>query len=169
MSKSETESQKRSRLRWVTLGEAIAIAALILSGLGLWHEWSKPGDKPVVVEKERESIPLALRGRVADDGRTLEISPIEDSHALQSLTVTIGSERIDLGSDGELTAEAVEDALGKAAEDGKGTHRLPVRVAAKYVEAGTDKTAAGSYVIAYQWKDGGLLSGRSLRLTGLSR
>ena len=35
---NETEAQRRSRLRWITLAEAIAIAALILSGLGLWRE-----------------------------------------------------------------------------------------------------------------------------------
>jgi hypothetical protein len=59
---SGTEAKKRSRLRWVTLGEAIAIAALIISGLGLWREFNKPDEKPVVVEKT-SSIPLALRGR----------------------------------------------------------------------------------------------------------
>ena len=41
---SETEAKKKSRLRWVTLGEAIAIAALVISGLGLWREYSKPDE-----------------------------------------------------------------------------------------------------------------------------
>jgi hypothetical protein len=40
---------------------------------------------------------------------------------------------------------------------------------ARYVEAGTDKSASGSYVISYRWESGGLLGGRSLRLEGLSR
>src|SRR5215212_6110556 len=104
MSKTEeTESQRRARLRWVTLGEAIAIAALILSGVGLWHEWNKPDEPKVVVEKPT-SIRLALRGRVTDDGRQLQITPIEDSHALQSLTITLGASKIEVGSDGELGA-----------------------------------------------------------------
>ena len=96
---SESESRRRSRLRWVTLGEAIAIAALILSGVGLWHEWNKPADKPVVVE-QRPTIPLTLRGRAMDDGRRLEISPVEDGHALQSLTLTPAGSKspIELGS-----------------------------------------------------------------------
>jgi hypothetical protein len=166
---SETESQRRARLRWVTLGEAIAIAALILSGLGLWHEWNKRDDGPKVIVEKPDAIPLVLRGRATDNGRALEIAPVEDSHALQSLAVTVAGETLELGSDGELEAGALEDALGKQAEDGKGTHRASVRIAARYVEAGADKTATGSYVIRYKWEGGGLLGGRSLRLVGLSR
>ncbi len=166
---SESPESKRSRLRWVTLGEAIAIAALMLSGLGLWREWNKADDKPVVVEKERATIPLGLRGKVLDDGRSLEISPIEDSHALETLVIAAKGTEIELGSDGDLSAGSVEDALGKADKDAKGTQRLPVRITAKYVEAGADKSATGSYAISYKWEGSGLLGGKSLRLVGLSR
>ena len=166
---TETESQRRARLRWVTLGEAIAIAALILSGLGLWHEWNKRDAGPKVVIEKPTSIPLTLRGRAGDDGRRLEIAPVEDGHALQSLTITAAGSTIELGSDGELSARAFEDALGKQAEDGKGTHRARVRIESRYVEAGADKTAAGNYLLSYRWEGGGLLGGRSLRLTGMSK
>jgi hypothetical protein len=44
-----------------------------------------------------------------------------------------------------------------------------VRIEARYVEAGADKTTTGSYMLAYRWEGGGLLGGRSLRLVGLSR
>ncbi len=170
MSKNpETESQRRARLRWVTLGEAIAIAALILSGLGLWHEWNKRDSAPKVVVETPRAIPLVLRGRAVDDGRALEISPIEGSHALQSATITAGESKIELGSDGELSAGAIEGALGKEIENGKGTHRLRVRIESRYVEAGTDKTAAGTYSISYEWEGGGLFGGRSLRLTGMTK
>lgn len=166
---TESESQRRSRLRWITLGEAIAIAALILSALGLWHQWNKRDEPPKVVIEKPTSIPLTLRGRVTDDGRRVEISPIEDSHALQSLTISAGGSKIELGSDGELSAGALENALGKQAADGRGTHRTRVQIEARYVEAGADKAAAGSYLLTYRWEGGGLFGGRSLRLTGLSR
>ena len=165
---SGPENKRKSRLRWVTLGEAIAIAALIISGLGLWREYNKPEDKAVVVENQ-PSIPLRLRGKVVDDGRLLAIAPVEDGHALQSLTITVGTSKIELGSDGNLRAKPVENALGKSAEEGDGIHRASARVAAQYVEAGGDKSATGSYTISYRWEEGGLLGGRSLRLTGLSR
>jgi hypothetical protein len=166
----ETESQRRARLRWVTLGEAIAIAALILSGLGLWHEWNRRDDPKVVVEKPT-AIRLALRGHVTDEGRQLEIAPIESGHALQSLTVSVPTSGsvIEVGSDGEISARAIESALNRVGDRDKGTHRLNVRIAAKYVEAGTDKSATGAYVISYKWEGGGLLGGKSLRVTGFGR
>lgn len=168
----QTEAQRRARLRWVTLGEAIAIAALIVSAAGVWISW-KSGDEdkgPTTVVEKRQAVPLALRGKAQDGGHTLEITPVESSHALQSLNVIVaGATAIDVGSDGELSASDFESALGDKAADGKGTHRVQVRIDARYVDGGADKAANGAYVISYRWEGGGLLGGRSLRLTGLSR
>ncbi len=166
------EAKRRSRLRWVTLGESIAIAALLVSAVGVWISWkTDSGDKgPTTVVEKRQAIPLTLRGKVQSDGRSLEITPVEDSHALQSLTISLPeAEAIEIGSDGQLSASDVESALGKSAADGKGTHRVRARMVAKYVEAGADKSATGSYVIGYRWEGGGLLGGRSLRFTSFTR
>jgi hypothetical protein len=166
------EAKRRSRLRWVTLGESIAIAALLVSAVGVWISWkTDSGDKgPTTVVEKRQAIPLTLRGKVQSDGRSLEITPVEDSHALQSLTISLPeAEAIEIGSDGQLSASDVESALGKSAADGKGTHRVRARMVAKYVEAGADKSATGSYVISYRWEGGGLFGGLSLRLVSLSR
>lgn len=166
------EAARKSRLRWVTLGEAIALAALIISAVGVWISW-KDSDKPkgpTKVVEERQSVPLALRGKPQDDGRTLEISPTADDHALQSLNVIVGgSSAVDVGSGGELNAGDFESALGDKAAEAKGTSRVRVRIDARYVEAGADKSATGSYVIAYRWEGGGLLGGRSLRFVSFSR
>ena len=173
MTESPTsEARRKSRIRWITLGEAIAIAALIVSAFGVWISWKSTSDDqaPTTVVERRQAIPLTLRGEALRDGRSLEISPIENSHALQTLTVTpAGAKPIELGNDGELSARSLENALGKNAAEGKGTHRVQVRIAARYVEAGTDKSATGSYVISYRWDGGGLFGGRSLRIVGLSR
>jgi hypothetical protein len=166
------EAKRRSRLRWVTLGESIAIAALLVSAVGVWISWkSDSGDKgPTTVVEKRQAIPLTLRGKMQSDGRSLEITPVEGSHALQSLTISLpGADAIEVGSDGQLSANDLESALGKSAADGKGTHRVRARIVAKYVEAGADKSATGSYVISYRWEGGGLFGGRSLRLVSLSR
>lgn len=172
MSESQSAEEKRkSRLRWVTLGEAIAIAALIVSAAGVWLSWQSDKDKaPTKVIEERRSVPLALRGKPTEDGHTLEISPADSSHALQSLNVIVGGKSvIDVGSSGELSASDFERALGDKAAEGKGTNRVSVRIDAKYVDAGADKSATGSYVISYRWEGGGLFGGHSLRLTGMSR
>ena len=171
MKEQETEAQRKARLRWVTLGEAIAIAALIVSAAGLWLSWRTSGDDkgPTEVVEKRQAVPLALRGKTENDGRVLTITPVENSHALQSLDVIVaGASAIEAGSDGQLVASDLESALGDKAE-GKGTHRVRVRIASKYVEAGADKSATGSYVISYRWEGGGLLGGRSLRFSGFTR
>ena len=175
MSESSEEKARRARLRWISLGEAIAIAALVISGLGLWHEWRRD-DAPAtsttttVVEK-RASIPLTLRAKATNDGRTLEISPVESSHALESLKITLpGAATIEVGSDGELDASDVESVLKGHDKDPKDrTLSVPVRVDARYVEAGKDRRGGGSYTLRYKWEGGGLFGGRSLRLVGLSR
>jgi hypothetical protein len=164
-------SDEKTRRRWVTLGELIALAALIISAIGLWLTWkSNNEDKTTRVVEQRQTVPLALRGRAEDDGRRIEISPVESSHALESLTVTIkGCPPIEVGSDGMLDAADVESALGDRAKGEKGSHSLPARIDARYVEAGKDRRASGTYVLRYRWEGGGLFGGRSLRLTGFSR
>ena len=98
----------------MTLGEAIAHC-------GPDHLRARPvarleaarRTRPSVVE-QRQAIPLALRGRRDDGWALVEIMPVEDSHALQSLTVTPrGAEPIEIGSDGQLRRAISKIALGR--------------------------------------------------------
>ena len=164
--------EARARRRLINLGELIALAALIVSALGVWIAWKNSSeDKPTRVVEQRSAVPLALRGTVDSDGRTLTIMPADPSHALQSLKITIkGASPIDVGSDGRISASDVESALkGREKEAKDVSHSLPVRIEAHYVEAGADRRGGGAYVIRYKWEGGGLFGGRSLRLMGLSR
>ena len=169
MSESESERQRR---RWITIGELIALLALIVSALGVWISWkSSETDKTTRVVEQRPAIPLILRSRREDDGTRLEISPVEQSHAIESLKLTFaGASPISVGSDGELDASDVESALkGHDNEPKDRTLSVPVRIDARYVEAGKERRASGPYTLRYMWKGGGLFGGRSLHLLGLSR
>ena len=105
---AETPAQAQRR-RLINLGEIIALAALVISALGLWRSWSEKGEQaPIVVEK-KTSIPLALRGKVGDGGKQLVIAPVEAGHALETLTISVtGKPPLELGSDPNLAASAVE-------------------------------------------------------------
>lgn len=164
-------SDTKSRRRWIALGEVIAIAALIVSALGVWIAWKgSSNDQPTRVVEQRQQIPLTLRGTVERDGRELVIAPVEQSHAIESLTLTFaGASPIELGSDGTLDASDVEGAVKDKDGGNKETHRVSVRIAARYVEMGADHKGGGTYVLRYRWEGGGLLGGRSLRFVGLSR
>ena len=168
-----TEIEKKARRRRrIALGEAIGIAALIISGLGLWNSW-RNSDKPaaVVVDRAPKPIPLVLRGTIDDDGKVIRLAPLEDSHALDTLTLTAaapGKGTASFGSEPMLSASMVESWLpAKGEREGSGA--LTVTAVASYVEAGQPRTATQRYRIAYQWRDGGLLSGKSVRLTGFTR
>ena len=83
------------------------------------------------------------------------------SHALQSLTVT----PLERQSKSAATASwrtRLETALGKKRPTARARTASACAVVAKYVEAGADKSATGSYVISYRWEGGGLFGGRSL-------
>jgi hypothetical protein len=165
-------SEARARRRWITFGELIALAALIVSAVGVWIAWKgSTQDKPTRVVEQHSSVPLALRGTTDSDGRTLTIMPADPSHGLESLKVTIkGATPIDVGSDGRLSAGDVEGALSGREKEAKDVvHSLPVRIDAHYVEVGTDRRGGGAYVLRYKWEGGGLFGGRSLHLVSLSR
>jgi hypothetical protein len=166
-----SESDSRTRRRWISLGEIIAFAALAVSALGVWIAWkSSTENKTTHVVEQRQAIPLTLRGSVEQDGRELVITPVESSHALESLTLIIkGASPIELASDGKLKASELESTLKDRDHDRKGSLDLPVRIDARYVEAGADRRRAGNYLLRYRWEGGGLFGGRSLRLTGLTR
>jgi hypothetical protein len=167
-----SESPEARRRRWINLGELIALAALIVSALGVWIAWkSSNEDKPTRVVEQRSAVPLALRGIPSSDGRTLTVVPADPLHALESVTVTIkGSPPIEIGSDGRLSAGDVESALSGRDKEAKDvTQRVPLRIDARYVESGADRRGGGAYVLRYKWEGGGLFGGRSLRFVGLSR
>lgn len=167
---SETPEQRRRRLRWLTLGELLAVIAVAISALGLWKTWGS-AEQPTTIVEQRRPIALTLRGKAENDGRSLVISPVEPAHALQSLTITLPgvAAPLNIGSDGELSAGDLENALGKSADRGKGTQRVRARMQADYVEAGVVRQAGGNYTLAYRWEGGGLFGGRSLRLVSLAR
>ena len=160
----------QSRRRWINMGEIIALLALVVSAAGLWLAWeSSKQDGPTRIVEQRQSVPLTLRGKAQDDGKRLVITPVEAGHAIESLTLTIkGAQPIEIGSDGELSAKDLEAAL-KPKDEKNGAHSVPMRIAARYVEAGADRRSSGTYMLRYRWEGGGLFNGRSLRLTGFGR
>jgi hypothetical protein len=164
---STSEEAKRTRRRWIGFGETIAVIGVAISGVALWKTWDS-GNKPAVIVEKRPAVPLTLRGKALNDGQTLEISPVEPGHALQSLAITLGKTTINVGSDGDLSADDVQKALIDRNEN-KGAHTAPVKIDARYVDAGADRRGGGAYVLSYRVEGGGLFGGRSIRLTGLSR
>ena len=169
---SETPEQRRRRLRWLTLGEIIAVIAVAISALGLWKTWQDEPEKPVLVEKQA-TVPLTLRGIARKDGRSLLVEPVEAGHSLDSASLAFGSTKLELAGNAQLDARDFERAIEKSdsaknEKPGAGLHRLPLKIDARYVEAGQTRRSVANYALVYRWEEGGLFGGRSLRLVGLS-
>ena len=165
-------NDEQRRRRWINLGELIALAALIVSALGVWIAWkSSSRDEPTRIVEQKSAVPLALRGSVDDGGRTLTITPADPSHALEALKFRIkGAPALEVGSDGRISAADIEKVLVNRKNEAKdSTLSVPVRIEARYVEAGADRRGGGNYILRYKWEGGGLFGGRSLQLTGLSK
>jgi hypothetical protein len=167
---TDTSPEARAvRRRWINLGEFVAVAGLVISGLALWNSWggAKEDSATPAVEKKR-IIPVALRGTVSDDGRTLTLSPVETTHSLDRATLTANGKSVDVDSDGDVRASDLQSLVrqpDKSASEGM----LPVTVSIRYVEGGEDRSGTGRYRLRYRWTDGGLFDGRDLRITGFSR
>ena len=165
-------NDEKTRRRWINFGEIIALAALIVSAMGVWIAWKSSGEnKTTRVLEQRSAVPLALRGTADSDGRTLTISPAEPSHAIESIKITIrGSAPIEVGSDGKLSASDVERVLKDREKEAKDVAlRMPIRIEANYVEMGKEHRGGGSYTLHYRWEGGGLFGSRTLHLVSLSR
>lgn len=169
MADTPTQSPKAKR-KFVSLGEIIALAALIISGLGLYLTWQdRQNAGPTEIVEKKSAIPLVLRGTVEDDGKSIVLAPVESTHALESATLTLpGGKTIELGGSGELDADDLEAALPKSGTR-KGDGSVRANVSAAYVEAGHERTAKRAYVLRYRWEGGGLFDDTELRFIGLSR
>jgi hypothetical protein len=165
-------NEDETRRRWINFGELIALAALIVSALGVWIAWkSSNQDRSARIIEQRSAIPLSLRATVDRDGKALTIMPADPSHGLESLTIAMkGASPIEIGSDGRLYASDIAAALKEHDKEEKGvTYSIPVRINARYVEAGTDRRGGGNYLLRYKWEGGGLFGSRSMHLLSLSK
>lgn len=166
---TKPEGPKR---RTINIGEIVAVGGLAISGLALWNSW-RSGDEKIaeIVGEKVPQVPLALRGTVEDKGKALRLAPAEEDHTLEELTVTAmapAKGSAPFGSDPMLSAALIESWLPEdVAKEGLGT--LTVSIQARYIEHGESRTAKQRYRVNYGWVDGGLFSGKSLRITGIAR
>jgi hypothetical protein len=163
----ETPSQaKARRRRWLTLGEIIAVLALVISAASLWDAHQDRAAKRAETAAVRPAplVPLVLRATTDDSGETLKITANRD-RIIETQTIsfpvaiatdaqdTIGNPRIEAGwfADGLRRAlnkaGARPDAAGKRARG-----RLPILVITHYLDDGVPHSDRALYDIGYGWR-----------------
>jgi hypothetical protein len=173
---SGAERRRRVGLRWVTLGEAVAIAAVVISGLGLWTSYQDRRDTREEVAAAHTK-PLRLKATASADGSTLSLAPVDDTQPIQGQTLRFppgfGIAPVTTSSDARIEAGWFDEAL-KAdrkrrhlPDDAPGDARVPVLIETSYLADGEPARARALYDIGYAL-EGRFLRGTAVRLRGLS-
>jgi hypothetical protein len=168
------------RRRWITLGEVLAVAAVLISALTLWNSWSERSSSEAerAAEAKQSSTRAAtLVLRAQGDGKTLSLTPGSSDQSVQSQTIrfpaALGIDPAETTGEPRIESAWFENALKKAREkaglpdDSRGDERLPVVIATHFlVDSDVHKDVA-LYDIGYT-VEGRWLGGHSVTLRGLS-
>lgn len=180
MSDERTSATERAeaaaiRRRWITLGELVAIAGLMISALALWNSYA---DRRADQAEQRREKASETRARklvllTATPGHGGEQLALKDAaHPVQSIDIRFPA---DLGTPAQsaLLEPRIEAAwfareLLKRTDKGPDAQqgRLPVLITASYWDADRQRHDSAIYDIVWR-TEGRFLRGRTLRLEGL--
>lgn len=164
---SETPSERKRRLRFLTVAELVGLAALAIAALGYWdsHRERTMTERERAAEareKQAEAKAGALKltflmtGTPESGGERLRLATVHPEQVIQTQAISFPAEiRGDAAqTTGNPRIEAgwFEDGLGKALHirgDKRHQGRLPVGVATSFIEDGQEKTDQAIYLIGY--------------------
>jgi hypothetical protein len=169
------------RRRWITLGELVAVIAVLISGLTLWNSWSERRDSEAArsIDAERNSAKAATLVLVASQSGksalTLEPASAEQNVQSQRILFPTALGAVPAETTGEPRIEAAwfERKLIKAREaarlpdDSRGDEKLPVAIVTRYLVDGSAHEDVALYDLGYT-VSGRLVSGHEVALRGLS-
>ena len=182
---SQSESEKAQaasiRRRWITLGEVLAVVAVLISGLTLWNNWAERRDSEAIKSAEAQHASTRA-GRLAlmaasIGKRVVTLKPASSDQSVQSQTITFPS---GLGiapaqTTGEPRIEAAwfESAVKKAREaahlpdDSRGDEAVPVAISTRFLVDGEAHEDVAIYDVGYSIT-GHWLGGHTVTLRGVS-
>jgi hypothetical protein len=174
---TETAERRAARRRWITLGEFIAVAGLIVAALSLYLNWSdRRAD-----EAERRAEQAEARASAAEQGRHVglvatdadgEVLTFKSAAcALQSaeisfpsaLGVPTQSTTLDPRIDADWFAKPLLAAITPAKAD---AGRLPVLIESRCTSETGDRLERAIYEVPFS-VDSRFLRGKTIRMRGL--
>jgi hypothetical protein len=164
---SETPSERKRRLRFLTVAELVGIAALLIAAAGYWdshHERALTERERAAEAQEKKAeakagalkLTFLMTGSPEGAGERLKLSSVHPEQVIQTQTLTFPSE---IRGDAQQTtgnprieAGWIEGGVTKAehARGGKGrSGRLPVAIVTSFIEDGQTKTDTALYQLGY--------------------
>ncbi len=161
----------KARRRWLTLGETIAVLALVISAASFWDAHQDRKITRATVEKPRAATPLVLKASATDDGDTLAITAAGNDRVIQTQTIifpeSLGVDPVDTVGNARIEAGWFADALRQALPEPRKAGRLPVGIVTSYTDNGTERTDIALYDIGHGWRSR-LLQSDAPRLEGIT-
>ncbi len=168
-------------IRWLTLAEIVAVAALVITGLSFWDSHRErvreegerraaASERQAQVKAEARKMTFVLTGAREDDGKLVRLTAVNEGQVIQTQTVwfptEIRSDSVETTGNPRLEVGWIEHGLVKHAGKAR-TGRVPVGVLTVFIEDGVTKTDRSIYNLGYS------LHSRTLRadkvgLEGLS-
>lgn len=170
------------RWRWLSLGEALAIAAVLISALTFWDNHSdraRERDRAdaAASKASAQASVMVLRGTPDRSGGRITLTPLHGDQAVQAQTfampTALGVNPVDTAGDPRIEAEwfaaGLKKALKAAGHDdpGRGDVRLPVLISTSYLVDGRMLRDSAIYDVGVAL-EGQFLGGDKVRLRGLS-
>lgn len=169
------------RRRWITLGEVLAVLAVLISALTLYLNWSdkqdERADKAAETRKASTRAAILVLNATPDGDDRLLLKPTAPDQIVQSQIIlfpkALDLSPVETTGDPRIEARWFEAALKRAREKAKlpddsvGDERLPVAITTRFVVNGEPHDAVSLYDIGYGIA-GKWLSGHHLTLRGLS-
>ncbi len=173
---SETPDQARTRRRWITLAELVAVMGVVVAALGFWNSWSERRDEradkvAAAATEARGKARIDLIATAEDGGRRLLLRDDSDRD-IQSVTIAfpkaLGAPRQEPVADPVISAAGIEAPLLRLTDGGPDERegRLPVLVTTRWLDGDVSRSVTDTYDLI--WKtEGRVLRGRVLKLEGL--
>lgn len=164
---SETPTERKRRLRFLTLAEFVGIAALVIAGLGYWdtHRERTLTEKERAAEAQEKKaqakagalkLAFLMTAQPEAGGERLRLASVHPEQVIQTQTLVFPSEvrgdPAETTGNPRLEAGWIEGGLSRAEHDRgvKKPHgRLPVGVVTVFIEDGQTKTDRSIYLVGY--------------------
>lgn len=173
---NETSEQARTRRRWISLAEFVAVAGLLIGAATLYLNWSdRREDKTAKAQAEAsegktKSI-ATLTGAAQRGGDTLALT--DAAHTLTEATVRVPA-ALKVPPQDAMPGPAIQTrwlapALLAATDQGpdEQSGRLPVLISVGWWDGDAKRTSTARYDLLWR-THGRVLQGRKLELTGIA-
>jgi hypothetical protein len=164
---SETPTERKRRLRFLTLAEIVGLAALVIAGLGFWdsHRERTLTEKERAAEAQEKKaqakagvlkLAFLMTGSPESGGERLRLSSVHPEQVIQTQSLVFPTEvrgdTAETTGNPRIEAGWIEGGLSKAEHDrgAKKPHgRLPVGIVTVFIEDGQTKTDRSVYLVGY--------------------